>query len=216
MLSGGLTGTLRGFLYAAAAASLAATLTTVREIEAFDAYIGSGTAGALSRLVQAEEASQGVLGVFSLAAIVVAVLTIVWWYQAYQAVERSPLGGRSWSAGWAVGGWFIPLANLIIPKLVLNEIDRSSVALDEGVAEWRDRPLLRVANWWWGFWVIGNLATTVGVSMVQLPVEDGRLDPSTYRAGLAMVAFGLAALTGAALCGAGSIRVIGARLRRPR
>jgi hypothetical protein len=216
VLSRGLTGTLRGLLYAAAAASLGATLTTIREIDAFDTWVESGTAPALARLIEAEEASQGLLGVFSLVAMAVAVLTIVWWYQAYQAIERSPLGERSWSAGWAVGGWFIPFANLVIPKLVLNEIDRSSTALEEGVAEWRTRPLLAIANWWWAFWVLSSVATAMGAFIMQVQVEATTLDPSTYRSGLWMLAVGLATVTGAALCGAASIRVIGARLTRPR
>lgn len=216
VLSRGLTGTLRGFLYAAAAASIGATLTTILEIDAFDRWVESGSGSALARLVEAEEASQGLLGVFSLASLVVAVLTIVWWYQAYQAIERSPLGERSWSAGWAVGGWFIPVANLIIPKLVLNEIDRSSASLDEGATEWRTRPLLAIANWWWAFWVISSLATAVGVTVIQVQLEADSLDPATYRSGLWIVAVGLATVTGAALCGAASIRVIGGRLIRPR
>ena len=45
---------------------------------------------------------------------------------AYRSLNRSGAEGRSWSSGWAVGGWFIPLAALVIPRLVLSEIERIS------------------------------------------------------------------------------------------
>ncbi len=33
-------------------------------------------------------------------------------------------GTRKWSSKWAIGGWFIPLANLFIPFLVMRESER--------------------------------------------------------------------------------------------
>lgn len=215
-VSRGLTSTLRWFLYGAAAASLGATVTTYREIGAFDEYLARGTPTAEAAWDAAVQASEGLLGVFSLAATVVAVLTIVWWYQAYLVVERLDPPGRSWSAGWAIGGWFIPIANLIIPKMVLNEIDRASVVVDEGTSEWRQRRLLPAANWWWAFWVFASLTMTVGISVLQAQAERGALDPDAYRSGLWLLGIGLAAVTGAAFAGAASIRVIGSRLSPPR
>lgn len=214
VLSPGLTGTLRWFFYGAAAVSLGASVTTYREIEHFDAYVADRSSQALARLLEAEQASEGLLGVFSLVALVVAVLTIIWWYQAYQTVEdRAPLlEGRSWSAGWAIGGWFIPIANLIIPKLVLNEIDRASSSLDVGLPTWKEHRLAPASNWWWASWVFGSLSLSFGVSVIQAQLERGTFDAPIYRSGLWMLLTGLAVLTVAALCAAATIRVIGERL----
>lgn len=211
-LAPGLTGTLRGFFYATAAAALAAALALWNEARRFDA-VASGSSG-LGRLADAEEVSEGVVGVFSLCALVVAVLTIIWWYQAYQAVERTGAARRRWSAGWAVGGWFIPFANLIIPKLVLNEIDRVSAAATDGVDGWSRRPVTATVNWWWGCFVTGSLLLGSGTSIAADQVERGLPDPDLYSTGLSASAFGFAVSVAAALLGAAALRLIGDRLHR--
>ncbi len=55
-----------------------------------------------------------------------AVLLMVWLNLAYKAGQSRGAIDRTWSSGWTVGAWFIPFANLAIPKLVVNEVDRMS------------------------------------------------------------------------------------------
>jgi hypothetical protein len=212
-LSPGLTGALRGFLYAAAAASLAAGLALANEARRFDA-VAEGRLGALGRLADAEEVSEGVVGVFSLCGIVVAILTIIWWYQAYQAIERAGVAQRRWSSGWAVGGWFIPLANLVIPKKVLDEIDRVSAAATDGAGEWRQRRVLRVSNWWWGCFVAGSVLLGIGSGVAADQVERGLPDPDLYSSALSTSSAGFMVSVAAALFGAATLRIIGERLNR--
>ena len=69
-------------------------------------------------------AGAGLFGI--LLAVVVAILAIIWTNQAYKSAMSRGVTGNKWSSGWAVGGWFIPFANYVIPKLVINEIDRMS------------------------------------------------------------------------------------------
>ncbi len=182
------------------------------EARRFDA-VAAGDSG-LGRLADAEEVSEGVIGVFSLCALMVAVLTVIWWYQAYQAVERTGVPGRKWSSGWAVGGWFIPFANLIIPKLVLNEIDRISGATADGGDGWSSRRVAAVVNWWWGCFVTGSLLLAAGSSISADQVERGLPDPDLYSTGLSATAVGFAFSMAAALLGAAALRVIGDRLHR--
>lgn len=214
-LSRGLTGTLRAFFYAAAAIAAASVFAVNHEVGRFELWWGTRSPAALDRLVQAEEASAAMIGLFLLSALVIAVLVIIWWYQAYQAIERVGATDRSWSAGWAIGGWFIPLASLIIPKLVLNEIDRVSAAAEEGGGEWRDRRTLGVATWWWGLWVMGSLALGFGATLTQSQLDPNvGFDGDLYLSGLRFTMVGLAALFGAALFAAASLRIIGSRLAR--
>ncbi len=146
--------------------------------------------------------------------IVLAVLTIIWWYQSYQAIEKTGATDRTWSAGWAVGGWFIPFANFVIPKLVLNEVDRVSAAAEEGSTEWRGRRLLPSANMWWVFLVIGGVLLGVGGTITNEQLEGFRFDADQYRTGLWFTILGLAADVPAALFGAASVRVLGERINR--
>jgi hypothetical protein len=48
-----------------------------------------------------------------------------WRYRARRGLDRLGATGLTWRPGWAIGGWFIPIANLVIPLLVVNEIDRA-------------------------------------------------------------------------------------------
>lgn len=59
-----------------------------------------------------------------------------------------------------MGGWFIPFANLVIPKLVFNEIDRMSLAelSPEPIgAEWKSKPRTVVGDMWWVLYVAGTI-----------------------------------------------------------
>jgi hypothetical protein len=95
--------------------------------EAFDAYwTASAEVRRLDDWVAAEETQSGLLSLAFQMWLPAFVLLIIWSNQAYKAAISHNLGGMRWSSGWAVGAWFIPAANLIIPKLVLNEIERVS------------------------------------------------------------------------------------------
>lgn len=213
-VSRGLTGTLRGFLYAAAGIALAAAFAVFNEARAFEAWWeGTGTLGALTA---AEEATLGIDGVLTLASLTIAVLAIVWWYQAYLAIQRLEPSGLRWSPGWAIGGWFIPFANLIIPKRVLDEVDRVSGAAEAGTIDgWRERATLRVAAVWWGFWVAAVVLRGVGIVMTQSQLlPEATFDGGVYASGLRFSLVGLVALCVAALSGAAALRILGERLGR--
>jgi hypothetical protein len=215
-VSRGLTATLRGFFYGAAAISAASVFALNHELGRFDEWRGTMSPAAEAAWARAQEGKVALVGLWGLAAAVVAVLVIMWWYQAYRAIEAAPALGRSWSPGWAIGGWFIPVASLVIPKLVLNEIDRVSSAAEEGDAvEWRGRRTLGMTNWWWALWVVGS--TAAGMGTLLTPPELGPAavtDPDVYHSALRFTMLGMAALTGAALFAAASLRILGSRLTR--
>jgi hypothetical protein len=55
------------------------------------------------------------------------VLVITWFYRARKNLDAFPGAGPTMSAGWAIGGWFVPLANLVIPGRVMANIARDSL-----------------------------------------------------------------------------------------
>jgi hypothetical protein len=216
-VSRGLTGALRGFLYAAAAIALAGVFAVFNEARAFEAWwSSSGSAALLDQLTAAEEAVLGIDGLLTLSSLTVAVLVIVWWYQAYLAIRRLEPSGLRWSPGWAIGGWFIPFANLVIPKRVFDEVDRVSAAAEDGLVEgWQGRPRLRVAAVWWGFWVAAAVLRAMGFFMTRSQLlPEATFDGGIYASGLRFSIVGLAALCVAALCLAAALRVLGERLGR--
>jgi hypothetical protein len=199
-------------MYAVAAFSLASTIATMNELSAFDDLTRSVVGVTASDLAAAEQMSEGFVGLAFWVGAAAGGVTIVWWYRSYRAILGTDPESVSWSPRWAVWGWFIPLANIVIPKLVLNEIDRVSTAAEAGEDDWRSQPLTVVANWWWGAWVTGVVLSFAGATIVASEAVALDFNASAYRAGLQMTAAGFAVSTVAGFLGAATMRLIGERL----
>jgi hypothetical protein len=59
--------------------------------------------------------------------LIVAGTSFISWLHRARTNLDGP-GGRemTWTPGWSVGGWLLPLGNLVIPQLVVSEVDRVS------------------------------------------------------------------------------------------
>jgi hypothetical protein len=71
---------------------------------------------------------------------------LVWWTLAYRAAERTR-GNLRYRRSWAIGGWFVPFANFVVPKRVADDLWTASV-----VPEWpRDEESTSsylILGWW--------------------------------------------------------------------
>lgn len=93
-------------------------------------------------------------------ALVSFVLFVVWLYRGYRSnrvdAARLPRG-----AGWAIGAWFIPFVNLVLPALAVHDLNQASRPLGEARAG-------LVTTWWVSFVVWGVLLRLGG----PLPEDD--------------------------------------------
>jgi len=96
-----------------------------------------------------------------LLSIAVTVLFIIWFYRAYRNLRRLGAPGPRRSVGWTIGAWFVPILDLILPKLMLNEIWRGSDP------ETSDPTRVRIPAFhtlWWSVWVAAFvLAIAAGI-----------------------------------------------------
>ena len=92
------------------------------------------------------------LAVSSLASLAAGPVAVALWvYRAYRNLPVLGSGPPRWSPGWAAGGWFVPVANFVLPYLVVSELwavsrpssRRTSVA----VAVWWAALVAAVALW---------------------------------------------------------------------
>jgi Domain of unknown function (DUF4328) len=98
-------------------------------------------------------------GTISLAA------AIVWLLWQHQATANLWARGYPWlktRPGWAVGWWFIPVANLWKPLVTMLELDRRSTP------DGSRRPASPLLGWWWAAWV-GVLVPVVGLFAAAFP-----------------------------------------------
>ena len=217
-VSNGLSGTLQGFMWAAGAIAVLVALLGLNGLALFndfwDAPVGSFAEAQAERdVVDADSAINDSYVLMFFVAIVVFVLIIVWSNQAHKASQSLARGTRTWSSGWTVGAWFIPFANWVIPKLVLNEIERIALApRDETglLAEWRGRPTIPLGWFWWLLFVPGWVIAGIGFNLFD--ASDG--SAGSWRAGYIMVAVGALMLAASAVLGALYVRRISKALNK--
>src|SRR5262249_13965466 len=85
----------------------------------------------LSRARSADSSVSAFAGITLLLTIAIIVVFIVWFHRA--AKNNVALGRRRarYSPGWAIGGWFIPFANLVIPAQIAQDLWRGSDSTTE-------------------------------------------------------------------------------------
>ncbi len=82
-------------------------------------------------------------------AITIFVLLIIWLFRAAKNNEALGRQNPRLSAGWAIGGWFIPLANFVIPFIIMDDVWRGSdPSIPRGDPNWRRSSTLG-AIWAW-------------------------------------------------------------------
>jgi hypothetical protein len=83
---------------------------------------------------------------------------IVWNWRA--AKNQEALGRRPerLGPGFAIGGWFMPLANLVIPVLVIQDLWRGADArIARGDPRWRIADRSWLVGAWWGLSLVTSL-----------------------------------------------------------
>lgn len=141
-----------------------------------------------------------------LAMVVAAVAVIVWMHRTSKALSSRGATDRRWSPGWAIGGWFIPFANLVIPKLVFGEMERIAQVPYRGEPvglQWKSFARTVTGDLWWFLWLSGNLVSVVGNLGQTFEVPNSQI--ATY---VSIQAIGSAILVVAAIVFIMAIRAV--------
>jgi len=132
-----------------------------------------------------------VAGLITIGALLFAgIAFICWLHRARTNIDAFGGSWMRWGPGWTIGAWFVPLANLVIPLLVVAEIDR---ATDGHTGGWALRRPARVvvtlwAVLWTAFLILDRVTTFVP------------LDAVSSAAGYGLMALAAAVEVGAAVC----------------
>jgi membrane protease YdiL (CAAX protease family) len=131
------------------------------------------------------------------AVVVLAPCFIVWLWRAaknQQALGREP---ERLGSGWAIGGWFIPLANFVIPVLVVQDLWRGSdVAIGAGDPRWRVAERSWLVGWWWGLFLVPLFAAS-GADADRFAQDVSEARGANFLALLAMVLLFVSTVLGA-------------------
>lgn len=90
-----------------------------------------------------------------------AVLFLVWFYHSEKHLEIMGVGGMRYSPKWAVGGFFVPLLNLVRPYQVMADVWAGSqyASTAEDRRTWIETPFWSFVGAWW---VLFLLMRTIG------------------------------------------------------
>lgn len=125
--------------------------------------IQDGDFSALMNAGDADDPVKTALALTVLSGLPIAVLYIIWSYRARTNIESWQGPRPRLSKGWAIGAWFIPLANLVLPGMVANDIVNGT---DPRSAHPGGRAGGKGLLWaWWGTWVGSMVLFSIGLSL---------------------------------------------------
>ncbi|MEU8586389.1 DUF4328 domain-containing protein [Streptomyces sp. NPDC048664] len=134
------------------AADLAAVWSDLVSIDVTDDLM-KGVAGTdMVRRAERADTLSGVAGLAQVATLVAAIAVyLCWFYRVRVNAEVFDQSAHSKARGWAIGGWFVPVANLWFPRRVTLDIWDASTP-------WGRRPSHALVNAWWGLWILSLAA----------------------------------------------------------
>ena len=113
------------------------------------------------------------------ATVVTAGFFIAWFHRARTNTEAFDPGACATGPGWAIGAWFVPLVNFVMPWLIARDMTRACVRPDPAYAG-RKAPLA-LLNAWWIVWVSSKVLTLIGS---RLPAADDETATAHQTAGV--------------------------------
>jgi hypothetical protein len=99
----------------------------------------------------------GTAAIDGLAFVATVVVWCVWQHHAQANAVVLSGGGTRFTPGWAVGWWFIPIANLWKPFQTVRELWKSSHG-----GGWQTVATWSLLGWWWATWIAGSLNVRLG------------------------------------------------------
>jgi hypothetical protein len=156
---GGLTTALVVVLVLTAVAAAVAAVAYAQRASRLGDIIDHGLT--FARYHDAENADDFVgatAAILVLCSLVLLVLAIIWTWRAAKNQEALARANPRFSPGWGIAGWLIPLANLVIPVLMLQDFwrgaDRDRPRGDPG---WRSGRGSALVTWFWVAFVLSYL-----------------------------------------------------------
>jgi Domain of unknown function (DUF4328) len=86
----------------------------------------------------------------------------MWLHRAHANLRLAELEDLDFTPGWAVGWYFVPIANLIQPFKAMRELVNRSHGLADAAESGVSAPLLPI---WWAGWLIGNVLSNISARM---------------------------------------------------
>lgn len=92
------------------------------------------------------------------------VFFLMWLHRSYSNLKAfNPWNRLDYSAGWAVGSFFIPFVNLVVPYRAVREVWQKSWPADEALLSAPTPPASFPL--WWLFWVLSGFVNNISLRL---------------------------------------------------
>ncbi|MDZ4826842.1 MAG: DUF4328 domain-containing protein [Actinomycetota bacterium] len=190
-VNGTLTHTLQVAALVWAITNVGAAALALRALQGFEDWLDADAD--VSAWYDAHDAMNTAMNVSYGVGLALFVGFVVWSYQLTRSTSRHGVTDRRWTPGWALGSWFVPLANLLLPLLVFRENERIAETAANGRPKMWVHARPRVTSLLgWIFVVAGTIMASVGTTWTGIN-DTFQSDFSEARRGYVFVAVGLAA-----------------------
>jgi hypothetical protein len=108
----------------------------------------------------------GLLAVAELLTLIACIIVVGRWIYRASANAHAMNVEMTITPGWAVGWYFVPIANLYKPFHAMREIWWASHESQGGYEERAPQ----LVGWWWGLWIITNILANVAWRLGELGV----------------------------------------------
>jgi hypothetical protein len=136
--------------------SVIAIISGMMEYELLSNFKSGNFASEASTIAAAEsnDSRQRVIGAIQfLVFIISGIIILKWIYRANLNAREMGATDMVFTPGWAIGWYFIPIANLWKPYQAMKEIWRAS----KNPQNWKTESVSSLLPWWWFIWIVSNL-----------------------------------------------------------
>lgn len=164
-----------GIFIAATLLSFIGTGNQIAVVRAFQA----GDAG-LDEFQDADDLFAGLKGFQSIAFLLIPGFFIWWFRRAACNVRNFGVDPGRWGPGWAVGSWFIPFANIVLPAMVAVRTWKCSAPeVVSGASTWQRAAVSPLVLTWWIVYSVAGFLWSIA-AQVRAEAPLGELEDSLW------------------------------------
>lgn len=145
-------------------------ISTVAEVRLIERAQTSGNIS-FEEAERNDNRQRALAGASTLAFVAAGIVWLVWLHRAHSNLDALGVRDLRFTHGWAVGGFIVPVLNLVRAPQVMSELLRASDP-SGGATEWKTKPTPQVVVAWWATYLAGFIVRQVSV----LAFRNGTID----------------------------------------
>jgi hypothetical protein len=152
----GLRTALAALLACITVASLGAMVAVFQRLAMVDDFERDPFTFNPQRAQDADDAVEAAAAIWLVLLVVIGIVWVVWQWRCAKNVQALGREGARFGAGWSIGAWFIPLANFVIPAMVVQDLWRATTPGTRPGTNLRSQSASPLVFCWWIAFLFGS------------------------------------------------------------